>query len=247
MDITRLLRTAAATVALASALAGCALITGGPRPEASPELSTAAPSTPESSDAEPSSTAESSTDADTGTSAREDVTSEESASAGSESSVGPEMNAGAPTPPAGLEPAPKPRRSQFPQIEDPGIEGAVATALYSFHAEHYALGSGDVSLIEDVSDPGCVGCQSSIDGVRQLTVTQRAFVSGPPPEIKDLEIVSGLNNGSLTVRFTLVRPAFTVWNEKGATKDFPASETPTQMILEHSGGQWKVREVGALP
>lgn len=144
-----------------------------------------------------------------------------------------------PIPPAGVEPVDRPRRTEHPQIDSPGLEGAIATLHFSVRAEHYALATGDRSVFQSLSAPGCRGCAQLTEAVRRSTQEDEVFVGGGEPRLEDVSISSAAADGqTVTLRFRVARDAHVWWNENGIVRRIPAMKTSHVMVLGHRDGQW---------
>ncbi len=138
-----------------------------------------------------------------------------------------------------------PDRANYPTIDSPREDGAAATLLYFFHSTHYGAASGDVAPLESVSHPDCQKCVDAAVNAKQLNENEESFISSAPPRLENFRMGTPPADGSVTLRFTAVRPAAIAWNAAGESRAMSEQAIESEATMTRVDGRWVVRQIGA--
>lgn len=152
-------------------------------------------------------------------------------------------------------PAPSPTPTTTPEperpaaMDDPGIDGAVATATYFLSLYPYVYNTGDLTAWKALSHPECIFCASVKDGVEETAALQHRY------EGTALSVVSATGTEvdpgvffAVEVRATQV-PGTEV-DADGTVIAAPApgeQDLDISMVVLHEAGSWIVRAVETVP
>lgn len=257
MKITRLIASVAATVFLAGSLAGCGLI-----PLVRNQGSSTSSGTSKNTEAAMDSPDSSAASGSTGGGAfpalpsapgkgSQTPSATPTASSRSVQAMGPIVSnvpEKAPIAPRGWEPMFTPQREKFSGIDQPTVDGAMATINYFLSARYYAYATGDTSLLKSTMATQCKNCAGLLDYIDTRVRVNKLYFWGGYPEIGFSEIKEPLRDGQVGLRYNFaVSPAHTWSPNADKASTYIDDSEPELARLVYNGQQWLVVDYGAAP